>query len=194
MPLTKTTTRLPPAICPSCKETIERQNFRYHVLMCVGKQHWCNVCRKTFKKKAYLLQHLRRVHGEETLSLIQTTGGAKSCEQVRRSPSPPAESKRTTSDCDSEPEIEVGKESGEESTTAEEEGRNNRCDDAGKGDLRAPGTGEDTYQPEVLRAAEDLDMGRVVRKRTTPLPLPTGKTRKLSQKKHPLNTLLSMYQ
>ena len=55
MPLTKTTTQLPPAICPSCEETIEGQNFRYHILNCVGKQHGCDVCRKTFKKKAYLL-------------------------------------------------------------------------------------------------------------------------------------------
>ncbi len=63
MPKTKSTPRKWPVICPACRKPLgANENFRYHMLTCMGEAFGCDICAKTFKKKAYLTQHNRRKH------------------------------------------------------------------------------------------------------------------------------------
>ena len=157
-PKTKVTPRKPSEVCPSCRKEIQT-NFRYHLLMCVGKEHGCEPCGKTFKSKASYTQHIRRVHGggaatdeSEADSVREQDKGANLSDGSM------SESETNSEDeLDKDPNVEIGVEEEEEDSrnVVVQQEENKRQEKASEPENQA-----------------------VVRKRTMPVPVYAGVPKK----------------
>ena len=197
MPNTKTTVRKPEMVCPSCRSTVASQKFKYHVLMCVGEEYGCDVCMRTFKKKAYLQQHNKRAHEGADKTKLEDRGrtsptatftspastSAKS--DVFADVSSESESEASGDDWDKEPDVELDydtkmpdEDKQEQTAKIEPKTSQNSDDNRNVNIMSIPkeideGQRENSADGAEEKAVESssIDLGRIIRKRTSPAPL-----------------------
>ena len=150
MPLTKITPRKY-SLCPSCKKDFRWEVYLAHTRQCrkpkLQKNLACSVCKSLFTKKANLNKHVRKFH---PVSATETSSAETSSEELT-SLEKPKDAKTGCDEWDSDPAIQLDYE--------EESGDSSSESEASDIDKTIKFTTE---------KADELEIGRTIRKPTEP--------------------------
>ena len=104
MPPVKTTPRKH-AICPVCKDPVNKEDFQSHLMKCPKERVECSVCGQTFKKVAYRNKHMKVQHSQSSNITCRPSATPVMDNNV--------DSESETEDWDVDPDVEVGEDSTE---------------------------------------------------------------------------------
>ena len=104
MPPIKTTLRKH-AICPVCKDPINKEDFQSHLMKCPKERVECSICGHTFKKVFYRNKQMKVQHSQCS-NLISRPSATSAMDNN-------GDSESETEDWDVNPDVEVGEDSTE---------------------------------------------------------------------------------
>ena len=154
----------PGFICNLCKLQIGSiEAYKKHIVECLESREYCQTCGSTFAKHKFLVQHMKRFHSSDTVKSKETPSDMLDVDNDENN-----DNASERSDWDKEDDVYIGEEQGD---TSDRELISMTSKDFEKEKEETKEVDFVSRSSDDTRKVKDIRLGRIYRKRTSPMPV-----------------------